>query len=77
MSWLDRLPRLPDWVPFPKVVWFVFEGIAIAVVGVVIRDALGPSVQGLTTLGNVLFFVGSATALFGTLAWIVLLVLNR
>lgn len=77
MSALDRLPRLPDWVPFPKVVWFVIEGIALGILGFLVRDYLGPSMQGLTTLGNVIFFVGSATAIFGAVAWLVLWALNR
>ncbi len=77
MEWVERLPTMPPWVPFPNVVWFVIEGIALGVVGVLIRDLLGPSVQGLTTLGNIIFFVGSATAMFGIVAWVALYLLNR
>ena len=77
MAWIERLPTMPEWVPFPKVVWFVLEGIALGIVGVLVRDLLGPLFWGVTTLGNVVFFVGSATAMFGALAWVVLYLLNR
>lgn len=77
MSVLERLPTLPAWVPFPRVVWFVVEGILLGLVGVLIRDYLGPQVSGLVTVGNVIFFVGAVTALFGAVAWVVLVALNR
>jgi hypothetical protein len=74
---LDALPNLPAWVPYPLVVWFVLEGIALGLAGFVIRDYLGPYVQALVTFGNVVFFVGSVTAIFGGLAWIILTLVNR
>lgn len=77
MTEFPYLPALPEWVPYPLVVWFVAEGMMLGLVGFLIRDYLGPSVQGLVTLGNVIFFVGSAAALFGGLAWVVLVALNR
>ena len=77
MSALEHLPSLPPWVPFPRVVWFVIEGILLGVVGFLIRDYLGPQVSGLVTLGNIVFFVGAVTALFGGLAWVVLVAINR
>lgn len=77
MTEFPFLPRLPEWVPYPLVVWFVLEGVVLGLVGFLIRDYLGPLVQGVVTLGNVIFFVGSAAALFGGLAWVVLVALNR
>ncbi|MFB6361583.1 MAG: hypothetical protein ABEH59_09715 [Halobacteriales archaeon] len=71
------MPSLPPWVPYPIVVWFVIEGIALGVVGFLIRDYLGPLLRGLVTLGNVILFVGSVTAIFGGLAWLVLTAVNR
>lgn len=73
----ERLPALPEWVPYPLIVWFVIEGIALGLVGFLVRDYLGPYVAELVVLGNVVFFVGSVTALFGGLAWLVLTALNR
>lgn len=69
-------PSLPDWVPFPRVAWFVSEGVAIGLAGLLLREALS-SVQLAVTLGNVAFFVGSATALLGIVAYLVLLAVNR
>lgn len=77
MNALERMPELPPWVPFPLVVWFVLEGVGLGLIGFLIRDYLGPHVAGLGTLGNVVFFVGSVTALFGGLAWIILAAVNR
>lgn len=77
MDAFERMPSLPPWVPYPLVVWFVIEGIALGVIGFLIRDYLGPLVDGLVTLGNVILFVGSVTAIFGALAWVVLTVVNR
>jgi hypothetical protein len=77
MEWLDRLPSLPAWVPFPQVVWFVVEGVLLAAVGLLVRNALGPSVGGLVIVGNIVMLVGSLTALFGALAWLVLYAANR
>lgn len=69
-------PRLPDWVPFPRVAWFVSEGIAIGLAGLLLREALS-GVQPAVTLGNIAFVVGSVTALLGVVAYLVLLALNR
>lgn len=77
MNWLDRLPMLPDWVPFPRLVWFVFEGLLLGVAGFLLRDAVGRSSEVLVTLGNVVIIVGFVTALIGTLAWVVLVAVNR
>lgn len=68
-------PSLPDWVPYPRVAWFVTEGVAIGLVGLLVRELLS-SVQIAVTLGNIVFFVGSATALLGSLAYLVLLALD-
>lgn len=77
MDVLDSLPSLPDWVPYPRLVWFVVEGVLLGLVGLLIRESLGPHVQGLIVAGNVVYVVGGLTAVFGVAAWIVLLVLNR
>lgn len=77
MNWLDRLPTLPDWVPFPRLVWFVFEGLLLGVAGFLLRDAVGRSSEVLVTLGNVVIIVGFVTALIGALAWVALVAVNR
>jgi hypothetical protein len=73
----ERMPSLPQWVPYPLVVWFVIEGLVLGVIGFLIRDYLGPLVEGLVTLGNVILFVGSVTAISGGLAWVILTAVNR
>lgn len=69
-------PSLPDWVPFPRVAWFISEGVLIGLAGLVLREALA-DVQLAVTLGNIAFVVGSVTALLGIVAYLVLVALNR
>lgn len=69
-------PSLPEWVQFPRVVWFVVEGVAIGLGGLLLRTALS-GIQAAVTVGNVAFFVGSTTALLGIVAYLVLVVTNR
>lgn len=69
-------PSLPQWVEFPRVAWFVVEGIAIGLAGLLVRSVLTGS-QPAVTLGNVAFFVGTTTALLGILAYLVLAAVNR
>ena len=68
-SWL---PSLPEWVPYPYVVWFVVEGLVLGVLGTLVRDVLGPSAAWAVTLGNVVAFVGVSTAVLGAVAYLVL-----
>lgn len=77
MTEFPSLPSLPEWVPYPHVVWFVVEGVVIGLIGLLVRDFLGPAVQALVALGNVLLFVGGASAVLGGLAWVVLVASNR
>lgn len=77
MAAFPRLPDLPSWVPYPLVVWFVVEGVALGLVGFAVRDLLGPAVPGAVTVGNVVIFVGTLTAIGGTIAFLVLVAANR
>lgn len=76
MAELPWLPSLPDWVPFPRVVWFVVEGVVIGLAGLLLRESLEPH-QLAVTIGNIAFFVGTVTALLGIAAYLVLLAANR
>lgn len=69
-------PSLPEWVQFPRVVWFVIEGIAVGTAGLLLREALAP-VQAAVIVGNIALFVGSTSALLGIVAYLVLVVANR
>lgn len=69
-------PSLPEWVQFPRVVWFVIEGIAVGTAGLLLRETFEP-VQAAVILGNIAFFVGSTTALLGVIAYLVLAASNR
>lgn len=71
------LPPLPAWVPYPKVVWFVVEGVLLGLAGLVVRDGLGPALPALVIVGNVLLFVGAVTTGFGVVAYAALLLANR
>lgn len=69
-------PNLPEWVQFPRVIWFVIEGIAVGTAGLLLREALAPA-QAAVTVGNIAFFVGGTTALLGIVAYLVLVLANR
>lgn len=69
-------PSLPQWVQFPRVAWFVVEGVAIGLVGLLVRATLS-GIQSAVILGNIAFFVGTTTALLGIVAYFVLAVFNR
>lgn len=68
----ERLPALPEWVPYPHLVWFVVEGLVLALLGTLVRDLVGPSVPAAVVLGNVVLFVGVSTAVLGGVAYFVL-----
>lgn len=76
MAELPSPPSLPEWVPFPRVVWFVVEGAVIGLVGFLLREAL-PGVESAVTVGNIAFFVGGVSALLGVVAYLVLVATNR
>lgn len=69
-------PSLPGWVQFPRVVWFVIEGVAVGTAGLLLRTAFAP-VEAAVIVGNIAFVVGSTTALLGIVAYLVLVVANR
>lgn len=76
MAELRWRPSLPPWVQFPRVAWFVVEGIVIGLAGLLLRGTLS-GIQTAVTLGNIAFFVGTTTALLGVVAYLVLAALNR
>ena len=67
------LPDLPPWVPYPYLAWFVVEGVALAVLGLALRDLVGPSSPTAAALGAVVLFVGVSTVVLAGLAYFVLL----
>ncbi len=68
----EWLPDLPEWVPYPYLVWFVAEGLVLALLGVLVRELAGPSFPGAVTLGDVVLFVGVSTAVLGSMAYFTL-----
>lgn len=70
------LPQLPEWVPYPFIVWFVIEGVVLAVLGVLLRDLVGPVSTTAVALGNVVAFVGVGTVVLGSMAYFVLVSLR-